>query len=185
MTNTVNVNEWYARLTLKGRNVMVRLIDQARTADSHGPKTTSGTAYDPNYLKNGQTMTDIGIQFADAGSAGPDSPSPATVYAYWWDSTKQQLLVQTSIGNVVQASGVMLDGVTNFQVILWPGKSNPQNTTYDVVLRATFLLTYKDTDPSVNVPQTVTLTGSVVPRKNVWSGRKLAYPLNDMLNNNH
>lgn len=184
MTSTVSANEWYARLTLKGRNVMMRLIDQGRTADAQGPYTTTSSGYTA-YLNSGQPMTDVGITFADAGAEGPDSPNPATVYSYLWDQTSKQLLVQKRVNNTLVGSGVMLNGVTNFQVTMWPGKSNAQNTTYDVMLRATFLLQYTDTDPTNKTPQTVTLSGSVVPRKNVWAGHKLAYSIETSLNNNH
>lgn len=180
---TVSSNESYARTTIKGRNVLVRMIGQIRTADAHVPYTTSGAAY-LAYVQNGQPMSDVGIHFADAGADGPDAANTVEFY-YWWDQTKQQVLVQKSVGGAVVASGIMLDGVSNFQVTLWPGKSNAMNATYDVMLRATFMIQYRDTDPANKAPQTLTLSGSVVPRKNGWSGHKLVYPVQTYLDNNY
>jgi hypothetical protein len=90
---------------------------------------------------------------------------------YFFDATKKRLMVHTQTGD-----HVMCDGVESFTVRMEPMRSAASIRTggpWDLMKRATFLLTVKTTsDTAVKGEgighQTVTLSASVMPRRNTW-----------------
>jgi Tfp pilus assembly protein PilW len=153
------VNQEQASLTQRARLAMYRILTSIRTTDLHQPKTTAlATTF-----SKGTIVTDTGIaMFTDDG----------VELDYVYDDTnKQLLLIQGG------TSHVMLHGVDAFQVKLEPMRSADSiktgQMTYDRLMRATVLLTVRTNDQTSQASettglQTVTLSGSVMPRRNVW-----------------
>src|SRR6185436_16251316 len=91
---------------------------------------------------------------------------------FTYDSPSKQLRATDAVGNL----HVLLKGVQAFSVKFEPMQSRTSKKTggvYDQLLRATISLTVStdtnspDIDESV-AAETVTLTASVVPRRNLW-----------------
>lgn len=160
---SVRGNETYARLALKGRNTMMRMVEQTRRSAAHDPHTVT----DPRYPDSG-TVDDIGLTMMDRVVDGSGAVQD-TLYDYYWDQTSGNLYVKVGANSAV----VLLSGVTNFKVTLWGGKSNPNLPHNDILLRATFFMTIKDTETTSSTPDTMTFSNSAVPRVNVWMANKL------------
>jgi len=153
------VNQEQATLTQRARLSLYRLLTQLRTTKAHQPYTS---ALVTNFSK-GQIVTDTGVSMFD------DSGTQTT---YLFDVPSQEL--RQIRGGV---SHVLLSGVKNFQIKMEPMKSaNSVKTgsqTYDLLMRATVQVTVatnSKTSKSSETTgvQTVTVSSSVMPRRNVW-----------------
>jgi len=153
------INQEQASLIQKARLAANRILANIRQTEAHAPYTTSLLA---NFAA-GQTVTDTGIQmYDDAG----------TLTRYYLDATNQRLMMRTGSST----PRVLLEGVTNFSMTLEPMRSSTSIRTggvYDLLSRATILLTVRTADNTVmnsetTGDQTVTISSSVMPRRNVW-----------------
>jgi prepilin-type N-terminal cleavage/methylation domain-containing protein len=152
------VNQEQSDLTQRSRLAMYRITAVVRQTQLHQPGTTTLA----NQFKTGKTVTDTEIDMMDL------SGKPVT---YFFDATNKRLMVHTQTGN-----HVMCDGVESFTVRMEPMRSAASIRTggpWDLMKRATFLLTVKTTsDTAVKGEgighQTVTLSASVMPRRNTW-----------------
>ncbi len=153
------VNQEESSLTERARLALYRMLSNIRTTQAHQPYTPAAVTS----FATGQIVTDRGITMYD------DTNTQTT---YLFDSPSQQL-------RVIRAgvTHVLLNGVTNFTVKMEPMKSAESvktgSQTYDLLMRATILLTL-DTNSSTSKSsettgkQTVTLSSSVMPRRNIW-----------------
>jgi prepilin-type N-terminal cleavage/methylation domain-containing protein len=152
------INQEQASLIQRARVASYRVLAAIRQTDAHAPYTTS-------LLGNfaiGQTVTDTGIQMFDAGGA---------LVVYRYDAANQRLIART--GGVDRT---LLEGVTQFSVTLEPMRSATSIRTggaHDMLGRATVLLSVRTNDATskgseTTGNQTVTISSSAVPRRNVW-----------------
>jgi len=166
------INQENALLTQRARLTLQRMLTQIRCTTLHQPAT-----YIDNF-KSGQIVDDTGISLflSDA----PNAPQ----YNYYWDSSSQALLCKIND----QAPRVLLHGVSAFVIRMEPMRSPQAIKTggvCDLLYRATITLTIHSTaDTAANSEttgqQTVTLSSSVVPRRNVWYGDHLPVPISAM-----
>jgi Tfp pilus assembly protein PilW len=153
------VNQEESSLTERARLALYRMLSTIRTTQAHQPYTPAMVTS----FSVGQIVTDIGITMYD------DTNTQTT---YVFDSPSQQL--RAIHGGTTH---VLLNGVQSFQVKMEPMKSAQSvktgSQTYDLLMRATILLTL-DTNSETSKTsettgkQTVTLSSSVMPRRNIW-----------------
>lgn len=151
-------NQEQSSLLQRARIAMERLTTVIRTTSLQTPDSLSAGAQ----FSAGMTVNDTGIDVID------DS---GVTTAFRYDQPNQRILA------IVGAqTNVLLDGVTLFQVTLEPERSPNSIRTggpYDLMQRATIVLTVR-TNAQTNAgsettgSQTVTLSGSVMPRRNTW-----------------
>ncbi len=153
------INQEQVRLTQAARMAMHRITSQVRTTVEHQPVTAA-------------KITDFGkgLVVTDTGIALFTEDEQELQFTY--DAPTKQL-------RAVDAAGtprVLLRGVQSFSVKFEPMQSRVSKKTggaYDLLFRATVSLTVAtdgnspDIDESV-AAQTVTLTASIVPRRNLW-----------------
>jgi hypothetical protein len=98
-------------------------------------------------------------------------------HAFKWDSANQRLLAgRRNVGQTSFTYYTLLEGVTDFKVKLEPMRSQESIKTgggYDLLRRVTIELTVRTTSKSASRTettenQTVTLSASVMPRRNIW-----------------
>lgn len=152
------VNQEQSALTQRARVTMHRILTSVRQCDAHAPSTSS-------LLTNfglGVRITDVGISMIN--DAGDD-------VTYRYDAPNQRILC-----TVNGLERTLLEGVTQFQVTLEPMRSATSiriGGGYDLLNRATVLLTVRTTTATsmaseTTGQQTVTLSSSAQPRRNVW-----------------
>lgn len=152
------INQEQAMLMQRSRLAMNRILTMIRTTDAHQPYTSA----DQTSFTAGSTVDDVGIEMLK---------DDGTEVQFYYDSTNQQLKYKEGA-----SSAVLLNGVTEFQVHMEPMKSASSAKSggnYDLLMRATILLTIRTTDNTTSTAessgnQTVTLSSSVMPRRNVW-----------------
>ncbi|MGD1278397.1 MAG: hypothetical protein ABR964_14385 [Tepidisphaeraceae bacterium] len=157
-TQAYQINQEQSTLTQRARLAMNRMLAEIRNTQLHAPLTASVVTQ----FAGGVIVNDIGINMFTNANV------PVT---YQYDAANQQLLM---IDNNV--THVMLHGVTAFQITMQPMQSATSLKTggpFDLLERATITLTVKTVDHSANATETtnrqsVTLSSSVMPRKNVW-----------------
>jgi len=157
-TQAYQINQEQSTLTQRARLAMNRILAEIRNTQLHAPLTTSVSTQ----FAGGAIVNDIGINMFT------NADVPVT---YKYDAANQQLLM---IDNNV--THVMLHGVTAFQITMQPMQSATSLKTagpFDLLERATITLTVQTVDHSANATETtnrqsVTLSSSVMPRKNVW-----------------
>ena len=152
------INQEQSDLTQRSRLAMYRMTTMLRQTKLHAPHTAALSAQ----FATGATVTDNGIDMFDLAGQS---------VTYRYDSTNKQLLAV-----VGGASHVMCDGVQAFTVRMEPMRSTDSIKTggsWDLLKRASIVLTVKTTShTSVEGEgigkQTVTLSASVMPRRNAW-----------------
>lgn len=153
------VNEEQSMLTQRARLALYRMLTEIRTTSTHQPYTSAKITS----FATGQTVTDTGISMYDNNNSQ---------ITYMYDAASEQLRVIQGT-----ATHVLLNGVTSFQVTMQPMQSansiKTGSMTYDLLMRATILIsvhtnasTSKYSESTGN--QTVTISSSVMPRRNVW-----------------
>lgn len=153
------INQEQATLMNRCRVTLYRLLGQIRCTTLQQPLN------DVNDFQSGLTVNDTGITMYSADGG--------TLYTYSWDADTQELTCQIGSGTPY----VLIDGVTAFSIKMQPMKS-PNSSTYDLLERATITMTVHTTSAdaaSVETTgqQSVTLSSSVMPRRNVWVGQQM------------
>lgn len=152
------VNQEQSSLLQRARVAMDRLTTVIRTTKDHLPDTPAVASQ----FTIGQICTDTGIDLFDNNNV-------ETIFRY--DPTNKRVLA--IVGGT---TNVLLNGVQAFQIKFEPMRSANSIRTgggYDLLERATILVTVR-TNSDTNVSsettgtQTVTLSASVMPRRNVW-----------------
>jgi prepilin-type N-terminal cleavage/methylation domain-containing protein len=152
------INQEQSSLTQRARLATHRVLTSIRQSDAHAPYTGALLA---NFAL-GQVINDSGIQMYDDAS---------NLIVFRYDDPNDRLIMRT--GGVDRT---LLEGVTQFNVTIEPMRSATSIRTggsYDLLARATILLTLRTNDStSMNTEttgdQTVTISSSVMPRRNVW-----------------
>lgn len=164
------INQEFSLLTQKTRMAMHRILSDIRTSDAHAVDADPNSAANIAWC-NGSAETPL-----LANSVSMYDPSN-TLHVYRWDSTTKQLLADVlPHGATTMRTHVLLEGVEKFEVTHVPMQSfNSRRTagTRDLLRRATILLTVRSSGSADEmgdggVQQTVTLSSSVVPRRNFW-----------------
>jgi len=181
--NSIKANESAVRLATRGRNTVNRMVTQIRRGSAHAPYTKTGTAY-TKFLAGSAPMDDTGFSVVDDLADGTN-----VTYTYWFDSANSRIMMtRTPAAGATTTPAVLLDGVNDFKVRLWPGRSAAATASggnYDLVLLATVLMEIKNVDTMTKNSDTMVYSGSAVPRKCVWTGQKLTYTVDQLLSANH
>jgi hypothetical protein len=152
-------NQEQAALTQRARLTMYRLLTTIRTAAEHQPKTAVLAAS----FAAGATVTDTGIRLFDSNDQQVD---------FVFDAPSRELRLIEG-GN----THVLLYGVQTFQIKMEPMRSAQSIKTgsmsYDKLMKSTILLTVGSDAKTFSASettgrQTVTISSSVMPRRNVW-----------------
>ena len=154
-----SINQEQSDLMQRARLSMYRLTTSIRTTSAHQPVTTSALTD----FKLGLTTTDTAITMLD-----PDDRP----LSFKFDPAQSRLVAVDSVGTEY----VLLRGVEKFEVKFEPMLSQQSKRVggvYDRLLRATILITVRTSGNSADVDETVgaqrvTLSTSVMPRRNVW-----------------
>jgi Tfp pilus assembly protein PilW len=152
------INQEQSALTQRVRLGLHRILTEVRKTDAHAPATSS-------LLDNfaaGQIVTDSGISMFD-------EHGEEVTYAF---NAAAQRIEVTRDG----ATRTLVNGVTQFTVTLEPMRSSTSIRTggpYDLLNRATILMTVRTVaetaqNSETTGQQTVTISSSVMPRRNVW-----------------
>ncbi|MDP9175401.1 MAG: prepilin-type N-terminal cleavage/methylation domain-containing protein [Planctomycetota bacterium] len=152
------INQEQASLTQRSRLAMNRILQQIRNSQLHAPESAAAQTQ----FAGGAIVTDTGVEMIDSTGALVD---------YHFDAPNQQLVM---IRNGV--SYIMLHGVTAFSATLQPMQSPVSLKTggaFDLLEQAQLTLSVKTVNHTANSTettntQTITLSSSVMPRKNVW-----------------
>ena len=151
-------NQEQAILMQRSRVSLNFLCTSIRTTKLHAPLSST-----PRLMfEGGATVTDTGIEMFDLNN---------NLVKFEWDVPSKRLLV-----TVDGRTHVLAQGVENFSVRMEPMRSAVSVRTggdYDLLRRATITLTVRTTAESsesmeTSGTQTLTLSGSVMPRRNVW-----------------
>ncbi len=175
--SSARINESEATLSIQSQRVMSRLLDQIRGTSLHRPYSVDTPEYEA-YL-TGNPMTDIGFSLIDRQPGKGDA-----TYTYWWDKDSRKLMVKCDQGET-STSAVLLNNVTEFKVTMWPGRSERNIATggpHDLLLRAAIVL--RITDGTSDNPHVTLLSGSVTPRRNLWTGAHLNYTIDEIIDEN-
>lgn len=152
------INQEQSTLVQRARVAMDRLTTVIRVTKDHAPDTPAAASA----FVGGQVVTDTGLDLFDNNGV-------ETIYRF--DPANQRILA--IVGGKTY---VLLNGVVLFQLKLEPMRSPTSLSTgggYDLLERATITLKIR-TNSLTSAPsettntQTVTLTASVMPRRNVW-----------------
>lgn len=154
-----SINHEQSDLMQRARLAMYRLTTSIRTTGAHQPINNVPLAD----FKLGLVTTDTAITMLDSN----DKP-----LAFKYDPAQKKLLAIDSLGSQY----TLLHGVEKFEIKFEPLRSQESKRVggiYDRLLRATILITVRTTGNSADVDesvgaQTVTLSTSVMPRRNIW-----------------
>jgi prepilin-type N-terminal cleavage/methylation domain-containing protein len=154
------LNQEQATLMNRCRITLYRMLSEIRDTMLHQP------LHHLTDFQNGQIIDDTGL------SMYPSDGSAA--YTYSWDADTQELTCQ--IGTATPQ--VLLQGVESFNLKLEPMKS-PGAVKCDLLKRATLTMTVHTTGDSADSTestgtQMITLSSSVMPRRNVWVGQQMS-----------
>jgi hypothetical protein len=163
------VNQEFSLLTQKSRLAMHRILSDVRTSDTHAVDADPASALNQEW-KNGTTnVLANSIAMYDNSDA---------LHVYRWDAVNKRLVADIKPFGAASANTyVLLEGVEKFEVNHLPMKSANSariGGKRDQLRRATILLTVTSATGSARETgdggqaQTVTLSSSVVPRRNVW-----------------
>ncbi|HEY7115578.1 MAG TPA: prepilin-type N-terminal cleavage/methylation domain-containing protein [Tepidisphaeraceae bacterium] len=149
-----HINREQSDLMQRARLSVYRITTMLRQTKLHAPHTPTLAAQ----FATGKTVTDTAIDMYDMSN---------NQVSYRFDVTKKQLLAVVN-----GTSHVMCSGVETFSVNLEPMRSADSIKTggaWDLLRRATILLTVRTTASDADVgAQSVTLSASVMPRRNTW-----------------
>jgi prepilin-type N-terminal cleavage/methylation domain-containing protein len=153
------INQEQSMLTQRARLALYRLLTSIRTLDTHQPYTAACVTS----FSKGTPVTDSGISMYDDNNV---------LISYMLDAPSHELRVIH--GGV---TNVLLRGVTAFSVKMEPMKSAQSvktgSQTYDLLMRATVTVTLATNSKTsmaseTTGKQTVTISSSVMPRRNIW-----------------
>ena len=154
-----SINAEQSDLMQRARLAIYRLTTTIRTTGAHQPMAASAVAD----FKLGVITTDTGITMLDAN----DRP-----VSFKLDPAQNRLLALDSLGTEY----TLLRGVEKFEIKFEPLRSRESmriGGVYDRLMRATILVTVRTSQNNADVDekvggQSVTLSTSVMPRRNVW-----------------
>jgi prepilin-type N-terminal cleavage/methylation domain-containing protein len=152
------VNQEQSDLTQRTRLAMYRMTSIIRQTKEHAPHNGAPAGQ----FAGGKTVDDTGIDMFDLSGKQ---------IGYRYDSANKQLLVVVS-----GTPHVLCEGVEAFNVRMEPMRSPnsiKSGGAWDLLKRATLLITVKTTDKTSTEgegvgKQTMTLSASVMPRRNAW-----------------
>jgi hypothetical protein len=152
------INEEQSGLTQRARLCMHRMLTYMRTCKEHQPITDT----EVTRFSQGVIVTDIGVSMFTEDGRQLD---------FEYDAPNRKLML---VENGV--SRELLHGVEAFYVKMEPMKSPSAirgGTGYDLLRRATILLTIKTSGQSADIDEDansniVTMSCSVMPRRNTW-----------------
>jgi prepilin-type N-terminal cleavage/methylation domain-containing protein len=151
------VNQEQAALLSKARVALAFISTSIRGTQLHAPDTAALRTQ----FAGGQTVTDTGLDMYD------DADNLVRIY---YDTINKKLMVTNPRGTFTMARGVEA-----FNLTLEPMRSATSIKTggsWDLLKRATITITVRtatSTGPGESTgQQTLTLSGSVMPRKNAW-----------------
>ena len=157
--NTANNDQ--SNLTQRSRLVMNRLMTEIRGTTAHQPITVAAQAA----FATGTIVSDTGIEML----IGDEDSNVAVKYEY--DAAAKKLYYT----DPAKKKYVACSNVEEFRIKFEPMKSTEaqqQGGDYDQLLRATVLITLRaNPQPgasSTAAAQTLTLSCSVMPRRNTW-----------------
>ena len=162
------VNQENANLMQRARLAMHRITTDIRTTTLHAAPTGSAAAAD---LAVGKIATTPELWlYRDMNGDGVYTADEMMKYSY--DSVNQLVMCIDFQGNEY----VLARGVTAFAVKLEPMRSEQSIRTgggYDLIMRANITMSVKTSGQSSDIDekfgdQTVTLSTSVIPRRNVF-----------------
>jgi hypothetical protein len=142
------INQRQATLLSKARVALAFMTSQIRTTKLHAPDQSTQRAA----FATGLTIKDAGLVMYDADD---------NLLRFYHDTVNKKLMVNTSSG-----THTMAVGVEAFSVTLEPMRSVNSIKTgggWDLLKRATIQITVR-TDGD----ETLTLSASVMPRRNAW-----------------
>jgi prepilin-type N-terminal cleavage/methylation domain-containing protein len=150
-------NQEQASLLSKARVALASISSSVRGTQLHAPDTAALRVQ----FAAGQTVTDTGLDMYDDAD---------NLVRFYYDQPNKKLLVTNPSGTFTMARGVEA-----FNVTLEPMRSAASIRTggsWDLLKRATITVTVRtasSTGPGESTgKQTLTLSGSVMPRKNAW-----------------
>jgi prepilin-type N-terminal cleavage/methylation domain-containing protein len=152
------INQEQSDLTQRARLAVHRMTTMLRTTKEHGPvNATLNTQF-----KAGKVVTDTAIDMLDLDG---------DLIRYRYDAGNKRLMV-----NAGGSERVVCDGVEAFTVRMEPMRSAASIRTggrWDLLKRATITLTVRATDRTGvkgegSGEQEITLSTSVMPRRNAW-----------------
>ena len=151
------INQEQAVLLSKARVALALMTGQVRTTKLHAPDDAVLRAK----FASGLTVTDTGLAMYDEDDQ---------LIRFRYDAATKRLLVVTPTGTHTLARGVEA-----FSVTLEPMRSAASTRTgggWDLLKRATIQLTVRTTGSTAagesTGRDTLTLSGSVMPRRNAW-----------------
>jgi hypothetical protein len=154
------INHEQSDLMQRTRLAMYRITTGIRTTGEHQPLNTIPLTV----FKNGGDVVDTGIVMSDANGLP---------MGFKFDAAQGRLLATDASGTEY----TLLRGVEKFEITFEPLQSAEAKRmggrVWDKLLRATILITVHTTGNSADVnervgAQTLTLSTSVMPRRNVW-----------------
>ena len=153
-------NQEQAILMQRSRVAQNFICTNIRTTKLHAPLSDAQALA----FKGGATVNDTGIEMVDINDK---------LVTFEWDVPTRRLLVSVGVG---APKHVLAYGVEFFNVRMEPMRSATSVRTggdYDLLARATITLTVRTTaensEPGETTgTQTLTLSASVMPRRNVW-----------------
>ena len=162
------VNQEFSLLTQKTRLAMHRILSDVRTSDTHAVDADPSSTLNQQFKTGTTNVLSNSIAMFDNSNA---------LHVYRWDATNKRLLADVKpFGATTTRTHVLLEGVEKFEVTHVPMKSDASARTggqRDLLRRATILMTVNSTGSAGETgdegqSQTITLSSSVVPRRNVW-----------------
>ena len=152
------INQEQSTLVQRARIALTRMTTVIRTTADHAPDSPLPASL----FASGQTVTDTGIDLFD---------DTATETIFRYDAPNQRVLAIVG-GKTFE----LLDGVQSFQIKLEPMRSPTSIRTgggWDLLMRATILMTIRasadsNTATETTGTQTIAMSASVMPRRNVW-----------------
>lgn len=154
-----SINHEQSDLMQRSRIALYRITTTIRASGAHQPYNQAPLAD----FKTGLVVTDTGVSMTDAN----DKP-----VSFKFDPAQNRLLAIDALGTEY----ILLRGVEKFEIKLEPLRSRESKRVggiYDRLMRATILMTVRTTGNSADVDETVgaqsvTLSTSVLPRRNIW-----------------
>lgn len=183
-------NQSQGMLAIRSRMVLMRLLDHVRATSLHIPlDPVKKAAWQASFAP----VDDTGFKLAEVQSDGVS----LIYYTYWLDTSNaaNPQLKMTRLVGTTSTTNVLLNQVSSFNVRMWSGKSSAAATQNDILTRAVISLTAREQNTGIvtgnritgsnTIPDTVSLSGSAVPRQNAWTGSCLAYSISAMLQRIH
>ena len=181
-THSFRANQEQGLLNNRTRMVMNTLLSRIRMTDQVEPYTAAKVtdfkahALTVDASSNAVGIEDVGFKVsADMGDDSAAASFTATdmLFTYRYDSDKQQLVLVKGTSEFV-----LLDGVTDFKISLYPGKTQTDKDGNLIIPldHAVISMSVATSRRSVQAmeatssPMTASIAASVYPRRSTWLG---------------